>query len=136
MKGDFLMTTFSTILRAAAAALVLTTGVAQADLSAADKSRIDGKSGLLVRTSDGAYIGITNGLYFEGDRIRMFIIPNSGSKFRPKVDSVTLTTYTTKLTLRGADLFLDASRQKLRAATPSKDPDDSDVLEVTLLGRR
>lgn len=130
------MTTFNTTLRAAAAALVLTTGFAHADLSAADQAQIDGKSGLRVFTSDGAYLGITNGLrFFNGDRIRMFIVTKAGSKFRPKVDEVNLTTFTDKVTLQGSDLILDATRQKLRAATPPKDDFQDDALSVALLHR-
>ena len=96
-------------LHTSALAIILTAGIAQADLSDADKDQIAGKSGLRVFTSDGAFVGVTNGLYFRGDRIRLFVVNKVGSSFRPVSDDLNVTTFSDKVTLNGSDLILDVS---------------------------
>ena len=124
-------------LHTSALAIILTAGIAQADLSDADKDQIAGKSGLRVFTSDGAFVGVTNGLYFRGDRIRLFVVNKVGSSFRPVSDDLNVTTFSDKVTLNGSDLILDVSKQRFRNAIPPKMfRDDDGPRDVVLLSRR
>ena len=124
-------------LHTSALAIILTAGIAQADLSDADKDQIAGKSGLRVFTSDGAVVGVTNGLYFRGDRIRLFVVNKVGSSFRPVSDDLNVTTFSDKVTLNGSDLILDVSNQRFRNAIPPKlFRDDDGPRDVVLLSRR
>ena len=124
-------------LHTSALAIILTAGIAQADLSDADKDQIAGKSGLRVFTSDGAFVGVTNGLYFRGDRIRLFVVNKVGSSFRPVSDDLNVTTFSDKVTLNGTDLILDVSKQRFRNAIPPKMfRDDDGPRDVVLLSRR
>ncbi|MEO0378817.1 MAG: hypothetical protein AAF252_01010 [Pseudomonadota bacterium] len=124
-------------LHTSALAIILTAGFAHADLSDSDKDQIAGKSGLRVFTSDGAFVGITNGLNFQGDRIRLFVLNKVGSSFRTISDDLTVTTFTDKVTLNGSDLILDASKQRFGNAISSRfSDDDSGPRDVVLLSRR
>ena len=124
-------------LHTSALAIILTAGIAQADLSDADKDQIAGKSGLRVFTSDGAFVGVTNGLYFRGDRIRLFVVNKVGASFRPVSDDLNVTTFSDKVTLNGSDLILDVSKQRFRNAIPPKMfRDDDGPRDVVLLSRR
>ena len=123
-------------LHTSALAIILTAGIAQADLSEADKDQIAGKIGLRVFTSDGAFIGVTNGLYFRGDRIRIFVLNKAGSSFRPITDDLNVTTFTDKVTLVESDLILDESKQRFRSAIPPRFfYDDDGPRDVVLLTR-
>lgn len=125
-------------LHTGAVALVLTAGLAQAELSNTDKEQIDGKSGLRVFTSDGAFIGVTNGLYFfQGDRIRLFVLNKVGSSIRTITDDLHVTTRTSKVTRNGSDLILSASKTQFRnAIAPRLFAGDDGPRDVVLLGRR
>ncbi|MEP1355018.1 MAG: hypothetical protein ABJX32_21365 [Tateyamaria sp.] len=121
-----------------ALAFILTAGIAQAELSDSDKDQIAGKIGLRVFTSDGAFIGVTNGLYFiRDDRVRLFVLNKAGSSFRPLSDDLNVTTFTDKVTFNGSDLILDESKQLFRNAIPPRFfADDDGPREVVLLSRR
>ncbi|MEL6807420.1 MAG: hypothetical protein AAFO97_06540 [Pseudomonadota bacterium] len=126
------------ILHTGALALLLSTALAQAELSSADKDQIAGKTGLRVFTSDGAFVGVTNGLYFlQGDRIRLFVLKRVGSSFRNISDDLTVTTFTDKVTRNGSDLILNVSKQRFRNAIPPRlFRDDDGPRDVVLLSRR
>ncbi|MEO9573845.1 MAG: hypothetical protein ABJ263_14105 [Tateyamaria sp.] len=125
-------------LHTSALAIIMTASFAQAELSDADKDQIAGKSGLRVFTSDGAFVGVTNGLFFfRDDRMRLFVLNKVGSSFRPISDDLNVTTYTDKVTLNGTDLILDESKQRFRNAIPPKFfRDDDGPRDVVLLSRR
>lgn len=132
------MTQLLKALHASALAIIMTAGVAQAELSDADKDQITGKSGLRVFTSDGAFVGVTNGQYFfRGDRMRLFVLIRAGSSVRPISDDLNVTTFTDKVTLNGSDLILDETRQVFRNAIPPRMfRDDDGPRDVVLLSRR
>ena len=129
------MTRFKTALAslAAAAMLSIPATLAQADLSAADIQAIEGKSGIRVFSSDGDFVGLTNGLNVSRDRARLFLLPRSGSIFRLRGRDVIVTTRTDLLTLRGNDLVLDASTQRLRVKVQTPSSDQDGALTILLL---
>ena len=104
------------LVKATATALLLslTATVASADLSPADIQAVDGKSGIRVFTSDGNFVGVTNGLRVGGKHTRLFLFNRAGSIFRTRGRDVIITTSPDQLTLRGSDLVLDANTQRLR----------------------
>ena len=118
---------------ATAAMLSIPATLAQADLSPADIQAVDGKSGIRVYSSDGDFVGLTNGLRVSGERTRLFLLPRSGSIFRLRGRDVIVTTRTEFLTLRGNDLVLDASTQRLRIKTQSPASDQDGALTILLL---
>ncbi|MEP1963896.1 hypothetical protein [Tateyamaria sp.] len=119
-----------------AALLALPAAVAQAKLSAAEISAIAGKSGIRVLTSDGAYVGTTNGLNIGQDQTRMFLRVFRGSIFRGRSDSVVVTTITDNLTLRGTDLVLADNKQRVRNKANFSTSDRTRQIEVFLLQRK
>ena len=118
---------------ATAAMLSIPATLALADLSPADIQAVDGKSGIRVYSSDGDFVGLTNGLRVSGERTRLFLLPRSGSIFRLRGRDVIVTTRTEFLTLRGNDLVLDASTQRLRIKTQSPASDQDGALTILLL---
>lgn len=116
------------------AALLALPVAAHADLSQQDIDLIDGKSGIRVVSSDGAFLGTTNGLSVRGERTRLFLLARSGSVFSRVSPYVNITTFTDKLTLNGATLVLDEDRQAVRVRAKKFSIDD-DIVEITLLTR-
>ncbi|WP_415920811.1 hypothetical protein [Tateyamaria sp. SN6-1] len=114
-----------TMFKAAATALMLSLSatVASADLSAADIAAVDGKSGIRVYTADGDFLGVSNGIRVGSRNTKLFLFNRSGSIFRFRGRDVVVTTPADQLTLRGNDLFLEASTQRVRnkAFKPASD---------------
>lgn len=121
---------------AATALLSVSATFAQADLSPADITAVDGKSGIRVYSSDGDFVGLTNGLRVSGNRTRLFLLPRSGSIFRRRGRDIIITTTTDQLTLRGSDLVLDASTQRLRVKVQKTASGQTGALTILLLNRR
>lgn len=128
----------SQLARMAAAAAILLAGTvtAQADLSAAEISAIDGKSGIRVFSSDGGFVGVTNGVSVRGERTRLFLIARSGSFLRSRGRDVNITTFTDRLTLKEGAIVLDAPRQTIQLRAGGPIFIDDGPIEIALLGRR
>ncbi|KIC48551.1 hypothetical protein [Tateyamaria sp. ANG-S1] len=118
---------------AAVTALALTTTAAHADLTAKDIAAFDGKSGVRVYSSDGDFVGTTNGLRVSGERVRLFLLPRSGSIFRLRGRDVIVTTKTDLITRRGNDLVLDADTLRLRIKAQNPASDQDGALTILLL---
>lgn len=123
-----------TFLKATAAALMLsvTATVAAADLSAADIQAIDGKSGIRVFTADGDFLGVSNGIRVGSRNTKLFLFNRSGSVFRFRGRDVVITTPADQLTLRGNDLVLEASTQRVRNKAQSPASDSAGAITVFL----
>ena len=107
----------STLVKSIATALALSlpATLAQADLSPADVSAINGKSGIAVYSSDGEFVGQTFGLRISGDRTRLFLLSRSGSTFNLRGGrDVIITTFTDNLSLDGNRLVVDATERRLK----------------------
>ncbi|MCB4379174.1 hypothetical protein FZX02_01655, partial [Synechococcus sp. MU1644] len=104
--------------------LGLSATVAHADLSPSDIAAIDGKSGIRVYSSDGDFVGLTNGLRINQDRTRLFLVPRAGSIFRLRGKDVIVTTKTDLLTLQDGNIVIDADTQRLRIKARSSSSDD------------
>lgn len=116
-----------------ALALGLTATVAQADLSPSQVEAIDGKSGIRVYSSDGDFIGVTNGLRINQDRTRLFLLRRAGSIFRGRGDTIVITTKTDMLTLRDGGIVLDADTRRLRVKAKTSGPGASRTVTVHIL---
>ncbi|MEO1362591.1 MAG: hypothetical protein AAFU86_02330 [Pseudomonadota bacterium] len=123
-----------TFLKATAAALMLsvTATVAAADLSAADIQAIEGKSGIRVFTADGDFLGVSNGIRVGSRNTKLFLFNRSGSVFRFRGRDVVITTPADQLTLRGNDLVLEASTQRVRNKAQSPASDSAGAITVFL----
>ena len=123
-----------TFLKATAAALMMsvTATVAAADLSAADIQAIDGKSGIRVFTADGDFLGVSNGIRVGSRNTKLFLFNRSGSVFRFRGRDVVITTPADQLTLRGNDLVLEASTQRVRNKAQSPASDSAGAITVFL----
>ncbi|GGX57618.1 hypothetical protein GCM10007385_28160 [Tateyamaria omphalii] len=124
-----------TLVKSTLAALTfgLTATVAQATLSPSDIAAIDGKSGIRVYSSDGDFVGLTNGLRIYQDRTRLFLIPRAGSIFRLRSKDVVVTTKTDKLSLRDGNIVIDAATQRLRNKARSSSSDGDGTVTILLL---
>lgn len=122
----------------AAVLLALPVQSAHADLTPGDISVIQIQKGLRVLSSDGAVIGVADGISVRNDRARLFLRARGGSIFKVGGGGkdIVVTTYTDKLTLRGNDLVLDANKQKVRNGANMSFTDDSSPIEIVLFGRR
>ncbi|MBY5932302.1 hypothetical protein KUV51_04755 [Tateyamaria omphalii] len=129
------MTRLQTTLKAftMAAAFTLAATGSQADLSAEDIAAFDGKSGVRVYSSDGDFVGVTNGLRVSGERVRLFLLPRSGSIFRLRGRDVIVTTKTDLISRRGNDLVLDADTLRLRIKAQNPASDQDGALTILLL---
>lgn len=123
--------TFSTL--AVTVLLAMPAAMAQAQLSSAEISALDGKSGIRVLTSDGRYIGTTNGLNIGQERTRMFLRPLRGSIFSRGRNNIVVTTLTDKLTLRDGNLVLGDTTQRVRTKANYSASDDTPQVEILLL---
>ena len=134
-EKDLTMTRFTTALASLATATMLSlpATLAQADLSATDIQAVNGKSGIRVFSSDGDFVGLTNGLRISGERTRLFLLPRSGSNFRLRGREVLETTRTDLLTLRGNDLVLNANTLRLRTKVQNPASDQDGALTILLL---
>jgi len=122
--------------RALALAAAMPAAAAHADLTEADLAAISGKSGLQVFASDGAYVGVTNGVTVKEDRTRLFVIPRRNSIFRRTGRDVTITTFNDRITRRGDELILDADGPTMRLRATRVVVDDDSPISVVLLGRK
>ncbi|WP_299741870.1 hypothetical protein [uncultured Tateyamaria sp.] len=113
--------------------LGLSATVAHADLSPSDIAAIDGKSGIRVYSSDGDFVGLTNGLRINQDRTRLFLVPRAGSIFRLRGKDVIVTTKTDLLTLQDGNIVIDADTQRLRIKARSSSSDDDGIVTILLL---
>ncbi|WP_299200436.1 hypothetical protein [uncultured Tateyamaria sp.] len=113
--------------------LGLSATVAQADLNPSDIAAIDGKSGIRVYSSDGDFVGLTNGLRINQDRTRLFLVPRAGSIFRLRGKDVIVTTKTDLLTLQDGNIVIDADTQRLRIKARSSSSDDDGIVTILLL---
>ncbi|MEO0666881.1 MAG: hypothetical protein AAFZ99_03105 [Pseudomonadota bacterium] len=123
-----------TFFKATAAALMMsvTATVAAADLSAADIQAIEGKSGIRVFTADGDFLGVSNGIRVGSRNTKLFLFNRSGSVFRFRGRDVVITTPADQLTLRGNDLVLEASTQRVRNKAQSPASDSAGAITVFL----
>lgn len=124
------MTRVSTTLKSIAAALMLSlpATLAHADLSPADISAINGKSGIAVFSSDGEFVGNTFGLRISGDRTRLFLLSRSGSTFNLRGGrDVIITTFTDNLDLQGNRLVIDATERRLKVKSHTSGGSDNPV---------
>ncbi|MEL6888570.1 MAG: hypothetical protein AAFO86_07655 [Pseudomonadota bacterium] len=123
-----------TFLKATAAALMMsvTATIAAADLSAADIQAIEGKSGIRVFTADGDFLGVSNGIRVGSRNTKLFLFNRSGSVFRFRGRDVVITTPADQLTLRGNDLVLEASTQRVRNKAQSPASDSAGAITVFL----
>ena len=117
---------------ATAALISLTAGMAAAELSAADIEAVNGKSGIRVYTSDGDFVGVTNGLRVGSKHTRLFLFNRAGSVFRFRGRDVVITTSADQLTRQGADLILDANTQRLRNKAQKPQSDSSGPITIFL----
>ncbi|WP_299687030.1 hypothetical protein [uncultured Tateyamaria sp.] len=103
--------------------LTLPAGMAAAELSQSDIATITGQSGLRVVTSDGDFVGVSNGVRVGSRHTRLFLFNRTGSVFRFRGRDVVITTSADQLSLRDGVLVLDATTQRLRnkAQTPASD---------------
>ena len=122
----------------AATLLALPVQTAYADLTPQDISTIQVQKAIRLLTSDGAVIGLTDGFSVQNDRARLFLRARGGSIFSVGGGGkdIVVTTYTDKLTLRGDDLVLDATKQSVKNSASMSFTDDSSPIEILLLGRR
>lgn len=121
---------------AAASLLTLPAATAWADLSPADITALDSARNVRVLSSDGAILGITEGISFQGDRARLFVTPKGGTIFRRTGGKqIVVTTRTNQLTLRGSDLVMDADAQRVRIKANKSFTDDSSPITILLLSR-
>lgn len=118
------------------AIMAMPAAMAQANLTPAEVSALDGKSGIRVLTSDGAYIGTTNGINIRQERTRMFLRPLQGSIFRRSHNDIVVTTLTGNLTLRGNDLVLADDKQRVRIKANYSASDDTPQVTILLLQRK
>lgn len=112
------------------------TSAASADLTPAEIEQIRGKSGIQVFTSDGGFIGRTNGIAIRGDRVRLFTVPKSGSVLRRGNRNVNITTVTQGLILDQGRLVVDADTRELRTLSKFSGGAGAQPVEVSLLGKR
>ena len=124
------MTFFKTT--AAALMMTVTATVAAADLSAADIQAIDGKSGIRVYTADGDFLGVSNGIRVGSQNTKLFLFNRAGSVFRFRGRDVVSTTPADQLTLRGNDLVLEATTQRVRNKAQSPASDSAGAITVFL----
>ncbi|WP_299724146.1 hypothetical protein [uncultured Tateyamaria sp.] len=129
-----------TLLRAclAAFALNLSTSLAFAELAPEDLTRIDAPGEYRLLSSDGAVIGLTDGISVQEDRVRMFLRARGGSIFsvRGGGKDIVVTTYATSLSLNGSDLVLNVTTQRIKNRANMSFTDDSSPIEILLLNRR
>lgn len=112
------------------------TGDANADLSPADIDKLSNNAKGRVLSSDGAILGTMDGISFQGDRARLFVLTRGGNIFRRTGGKdIVVTTQTNKLTLRGTDLVMDADAQRVRIKANKSFTDDSSPITILLLGR-
>ncbi|WP_299042402.1 hypothetical protein [uncultured Tateyamaria sp.] len=124
------MTRVSTTVKAIATALVLSlpATLAQANLSPAEVSAINGKSGIRVYSSDGEFVGQTFGLRISGDRTRLFLLSRSGSTFNLRGGrDVVITTFTDNLSLQGNRLVINATERRLKVKSHTSGGSDNPV---------
>ena len=123
-----------TPLRACLVALTLTLMPigAQAELSAQELTRIDAPGTWRLLSSDGAVIGLSDGVTVQDGRVRLFLRPRGGSIFARGTSGkdIVVTTYDTLLTLHGGDLVLDATAQRIKNRANMSFTDDSSPIEV------
>ncbi|WP_299552617.1 hypothetical protein [uncultured Tateyamaria sp.] len=120
----------------AAAVATLTASGAQADLTPTDIDALSGNAKVRVLSSDGAILGVTDGISFQGDRARLFVLTRGGNIFRRTGGKdIVVTTMTNKLTLKGQDLIMDADAQRVRIKANKSFTDDSSPITILLLGR-
>ena len=124
------MTFFKTT--AAALMMTVTATVAAADLSAADIQAIDGKSGIRVYTADGDFLGVSNGIRVGSQNTKLFLFNRAGSVFCFRGRDVVITTPADQLTLRGNDLVLEATTQRVRNKAQSPASDSAGAITVFL----
>jgi len=120
----------------AVAVTVFSTVGALADLTPTDINALSGNAKLRVLSSDGAVLGVTDGIRFQGDRVRLFLLTRGGNIFRRTGGKdIVLTTRPDKLTLRGNELIMDADAQRVRVKANKSFTDDSSPITILLLGR-
>ncbi|MEQ3711188.1 MAG: hypothetical protein ABNH38_20915 [Tateyamaria sp.] len=107
---------------------------AQAELSTSDAASIEATKGLRLLSSDGAVIGVADGISVNNDRVYMFLLAKGGSIFavRSGGKDIVVQTKTRLLTLQGNDLILDASAQQIRNEANMSFTDDSSPIEIVL----
>lgn len=123
---------------AVAVLLALQVQTARADLTTEDISSIQVRKELRLLSSDGAVIGIADGISVRDGRARLFLRARGGSIFKVGGGGkdIVVTTYTDKLTLRGNDLILDDTKQRIRNGANMSFTDDSSPIEIVLFSRR
>ena len=115
-------------------ALTVTALPAQAELSASEAASIEVSKGLRILSSDGAVIGVADGISVNNDRVYLFLLAKGGSIFAVRAGGkdIVVQTKTNLLTLQGNDLILDASAQLIRNVANMSFTDDSSPIEIFL----
>lgn len=114
--------------------LAVTALPARAELTDAQQAALEEARDLRVFASDGAFVGVTNGISVQDGRVRLFIVPRQGSIFRfSGGKDVVVTTLPRKLTQRSTDLILNADTTRLRIKASGSFTDDSAPLTILLL---
>ncbi|MEM6372604.1 MAG: hypothetical protein AAF727_07475 [Pseudomonadota bacterium] len=110
---------------------------AKAELSAQETVIIQEKKGLRLVTSDGAVVGTADGVSVRDGRVRFYLLAKAGSIFSVGGGGkdVVVRTYTTNLTLRGADVIIDATEQRVKNKANMSFTDDSAPIEINLFTR-
>ncbi|MEM6758346.1 MAG: hypothetical protein AAF601_02600 [Pseudomonadota bacterium] len=121
---------FSALLLAATLALPTH---AHADLSSAEVSILSQPNRTIVRSSDGEVLGTMEGFRASGDRARLFLSTKQGTIFkRTGGKDIRVTTRPNKLTLRGGELVMDATAQRIRNTANMSFTDDSSPITIVL----
>ena len=127
------------LLRACLAVFTLTAFMwpAHAELSKSDAQTIESTKGLRVLNSDGAVIGLADGISVNKDRVRMYLLAKGGSIFAVGGGGkdIVVTTKTRSLTLQGTDLILDGSAEKIKNQANMSFTDDSSPIEIVWFTR-
>ena len=117
-----------------ALSLGLSATALHADLSPQDISTLTGKFKPQVHTSDGLVLGTIDGIRFNGDRARLYLLTRGGTVFRRTGGKdIVVTTRTDKLTLKGSALVLDDVALKVRIKANKSFTDDSSPITILLL---
>lgn len=121
----------------ASALMALSAQTARADLTPQDISTIQVQKGLRILSSDGAVIGVADGISVQDDRVRLFLRARGGSIFAVGGGGkdIVVRTYTDNLTLRDNDLVLDANKQRVKNGATMSMTDDSSPIEIVLMQR-
>lgn len=87
---------------------------AAAELSPADIATVESQSGIRVFTSDGDFVGVSNGIRVGERHTRLYLFKRAGSIFRSRGGrDIVITTTQDQLTLNGNSLTLAASTQRV-----------------------